>query len=174
ERAERGESHHAVDEGRHPGGRHVQVHDLRGLALLVVGRRQEGERQAGDEQRRRRRREPRRRPARHVDEDRRVGEIGHQRALLAPRTEAGNCGVSAQADLMKSGSRRERGTASQARQWAIFSSARLAVRGPKSPIVAITTPIAAAMKANTPAAPKASSTKAMTKELKMTERRLQE
>ena len=44
----------------------------------------------------------------------------------------------------------------------------------KIPIVAITIAIAAAMKTNTPNAPKASSMKAMTKELKITESRLQE
>src|SRR5271165_1656208 len=59
-------------------------------------------------------------------------------------------------------------------QWAISSSARLVVRGPKTPIVAITIAIAAAMKAKTPGAPRASSTKAMMKELKITESRLQE
>ncbi len=59
-------------------------------------------------------------------------------------------------------------------QWAIFSSARLVVRGPKIPIVAITIAIAAAMKTKTPKAPNLSSTKAMTKEEKMTESRLQE
>ena len=42
------------------------------------------------------------------------------------------------------------------------------------PIVAITTPIAAAMKIKTPMAPARSSTKAMTNELKMTESRLHE
>ena len=57
---------------------------------------------------------------------------------------------------------------------AISSSARLVVRGPKNPIVAITTPIAAAMKTKTPNAPKALRMKAMTNDLKITESRLQE
>ena len=56
----------------------------------------------------------------------------------------------------------------------ISSSARLVVRGPKRPIVAITTPIAAAMNTNTPKAPERASTKAMMNELKMTESRLHE
>ncbi len=60
------------------------------------------------------------------------------------------------------------------RQPEISSKARLVVRGPNTPIVAITTPIAAAMKIKTPMAPARSSTKAMTNELKMTESRLHE
>ena len=56
----------------------------------------------------------------------------------------------------------------------ISSSARLVVRGPNRPIVAMTTPIAAAMNTKTPRAPERASTKAMMNELKMTERRLQE
>ena len=51
---------------------------------------------------------------------------------------------------------------------------QVGVRGPKIPITAITIAIAAAMNANTPGAPKASSMKAMMNELKMTESRLQE
>ena len=34
-----GDRHHRVDHERHPGGRHVHEHDPVGLALLVVGRR---------------------------------------------------------------------------------------------------------------------------------------
>jgi hypothetical protein len=54
---------------------------------------------------------------------------------------------------------------------AVFSKARLVVRGPKRPIVAITRPIAAGEDAE---GPERSSTKAMMKELKMTESRLQD
>ena len=88
ERAERRRRHHAVDEGRHPGRRHVQIHDLDGLALLIVGRRGEGKPEPDDEQRRRRRREPRQHAARQVDEDRRVGEIQHEGAFYARRGQA--------------------------------------------------------------------------------------
>ena len=56
----------------------------------------------------------------------------------------------------------------------ISSSARLVVRGPKMPIVAITTPIAAAMKTKTPNAPEAFRMKAMMKDEKITESRLHE
>ena len=75
----------------------MQVHDLRGLALLVIGRRHEGERQADGKQRRRRRREPGKDAAREIDEDRRVSEIGHRQALLTPCVMRGNCGGSAHA-----------------------------------------------------------------------------
>ena len=78
QRAERGDRHHAVDEGGHHRRRHVQIHDLGGLALLVVGRRQEGERQSDGEQ------EPPSPTASHgndaarqVHEDSRIGEIEH-------------------------------------------------------------------------------------------------
>ena len=81
ERAERGGRGHRVNEARHPGRRDVQIHDLDGLALLIVGRRGEGEPEPGDEQRRRRRREPRQDAARQVDEDRRVREAEHEGAF---------------------------------------------------------------------------------------------
>ena len=38
ERAKRSNRHDAIDEGRHPGRRHMQIHDLDRLALLIVGR----------------------------------------------------------------------------------------------------------------------------------------
>ncbi len=60
------------------------------------------------------------------------------------------------------------------RQPEIFSNARLVVRGPNRPIVAMTIPIATAMKTKTPWAPNSSRMKAITNELKMTESRLQE
>ena len=63
---------------------------------------------------------------------------------------------------------------STAPHWEISSKARLVVRGPKIPIVAITTPIAAAMKTKTPNAPEAFRMNAMMKDEKITESRLHE
>ena len=56
----------------------------------------------------------------------------------------------------------------------ISSSARFRVRGPIHPITAITISIAAAMNTNTPVVPKFFSTPAMTNEVKIAEKRLQE
>ena len=53
--AERGQRHHAIDEGRQPRRRHVQIHDPHRLALLIVGRRGKREPQADPEQQRGRR-----------------------------------------------------------------------------------------------------------------------
>ena len=68
----------AVDEQRHPGGRHVDVHDAHGLALLVVGRRvEEREVEAEREQDRCRRGEPGQHGIGDPLKARRVGEAMH-------------------------------------------------------------------------------------------------
>ena len=59
-------------------------------------------------------------------------------------------------------------------QLEILSNATLLVRGPNTPIVAITTTIAPAMKTNTPLAPKFRSNHAMRNDEKITDSRLQE
>lgn len=60
------------------------------------------------------------------------------------------------------------------RYFEIASSATPFVRGPISPIAAITTAIAPAMNTNTPAVPKPFSTAAITNDVKIAEKRLHE
>lgn len=66
------------------------------------------------------------------------------------------------------------GASGRGRYFEIASSATPFVRGPISPIAAITTAIAPAMNTNTPAVPKPFSTAAITNDVKIAEKRLHE
>jgi hypothetical protein len=83
ERGGAGSGDEAVDEQRHPGGGHMDVHDAHGLALLVVGRRvEQREVEAQGEQERGRHGEPGQHGVGDALEARRVGEAMHDPRIM--------------------------------------------------------------------------------------------